>query len=113
MRIRQHAVVFALVMSAFALSAPPTYAVEALTVSPTVKNNITKVDYREHCEHARRECRERHGDREREFHECMERERCGDRDRERCEHVRRECRERHGDRERAFHECLERERCER
>lgn len=117
MSIRQHALVFALAIAAFALTAAPTYAVEAPTVSFAVKANIVKVQERErgeHCEHARRECRERHGDREREFRECMEREGCGEEhSRERCEHVRHECRERHGHEGHEFRECVERQGCER
>ncbi len=107
---------FALAMSAFALSATPSHAAEIPAVSPTLESGITKVDERgERCEHARHECRERHGEFGREYRECLERRDCGERDEraDRCEHVRHECRERHGDRDREFHECLERERCER
>ena len=112
----------ALALSAFALTSAPTAALEAPVVAPTAKSGVTKVQegYREEraerCEHARRECRERHGDRE-EYRECVE-ERCDLRDfrgepehGERCEHVRRECHERHGDRE-EYRECVERHHCE-
>jgi hypothetical protein len=114
---------FALSLSAFALTSVPTSALEAPAATPTANSAVTKVqegyheERAEHCEHVRRECRERHGDRE-EFRECVERERCEPRDfggepehAERCEHVRRECHERHGDRE-EYRECVERRDCE-
>ena len=109
---------FALALSAFALTSAPTSALEAPTVTPIVNGGVTRVDEREEreerCEHVRRECRERHGDRE-EYRECVERHQCehGEREREyaeRCERVRDECRERHHDRE-EFRECVERHEC--
>ncbi len=113
---------FALAVSAFALTSAPTLAMEAPAVPATVPANVIKVQREggERCEHVRRECRERHGDREHEFRECLEREGCGEREheerearerREHCEHARRECRERHGERH-EYRECVEREHCE-
>ena len=108
----------ALALSAFALTSAPTAALEAPAVAPTAKSGVTKVQegYREEraerCEHVRRECHERHGDRE-EYRECVERHHCepGERERaERCERVRDECRERHPDRE-EFRECLVKHDC--
>ena len=111
---------FALALWAFTLTSAPASALEAPAVAPTTNSVITKVqegERAEHCEHVRRECRERHGDRE-EYRECVERERCEPRDfggerehAERCEHVRHECHERHGDRE-EYRECVERDHCE-
>ena len=61
-----------LAASSFALSSIPVSAVEAPAVG------ITKVEERDHerCERIRHECRERHGDRDREYRECVEREHC-------------------------------------
>ena len=70
---------FALALSAFALTSAPTSALEAPSVTPIVNGGVTRVDQREEreerCEHVRRECRERHGDRE-EYRECVERHQC-------------------------------------
>ena len=69
----------ALSASAFALSSGPVSATEAPRVNTVAKSGITKVDDREgreRCERVRRECREHHGDREREFLRCVEREHC-------------------------------------
>lgn len=86
----------------------------ARTITPIVNGGVTRVDERdERCEHVRRECRERHDDREEEYRECVERRGCEHREREhaeRCERVRDECRERHRDRE-EFRECVERHQC--
>lgn len=80
---------FALAISAFALSGAPASALETSAPTITAPNNTIKVgdreerreerearERRERCEHVRRECRERHGGRDREFRECVERERC-------------------------------------
>jgi hypothetical protein len=68
---------------AFALTSTATYAAEAPRFTTVEKGNITKVDdrdrdqdRRERCERVRRECSERHNDRDREYRECIERERC-------------------------------------
>jgi hypothetical protein len=72
----------ALSASAFALASTPVSAVEAPGGITTIeKGGITKVDDRdregrERCERVRRECRERHGDHDREYRECTEREHC-------------------------------------
>jgi hypothetical protein len=70
---------FALAISAFALSGAPASALEAPAPAITAPNNTVKVgerEERERCERVRRECRERHGDRDREYRECVEREHC-------------------------------------
>ena len=71
----------ALAASAFALATAPASAVEVPTVNVIAKGGITKVEDRdregrERCERVRRECREQHGNRDREYNECVERERC-------------------------------------
>jgi hypothetical protein len=72
---------FAFCASAFALASAPVWAVEPLGMTTIAKSGITKVDDRdragrERCERVRRECRERHGNREREYNECVEKDRC-------------------------------------
>jgi TATA-binding protein-associated factor Taf7 len=108
----------ALALSAFALTSAPASALEAPAIARIVQSGVTKVEegYREEreerCEHVRRECHERHGDRE-EFRECVERHHCEHHEREhaeRCERVRDECRERHPEHE-EFRECLARHDC--
>ncbi len=68
----------ALSASVLALASMPVSAFEAPAISPIVKGGITKVDERDHerCERVRRECRDRHGDHEREYRECVAREHC-------------------------------------
>jgi len=82
---------FALALSAFALTSPPTSALEAPAVAPIMNGGITKVqegyreerEHAEHCEHVRDECRERHQDHE-EYRECVEQHHC-EREREQAE----------------------------
>jgi hypothetical protein len=88
----------ALAISAFALAGTPASAFEAAAIAVTAPNDVIKdrSEYREHenrelreraerkaseggkrCEHARHECRERHGDRGHGFRECVEGRGCG------------------------------------
>lgn len=68
----------ALAVSSLAVATIPVSAVEAPVAVPAVEHGITRVDERDHerCERIRHECRERHGDHDREYRECVEREHC-------------------------------------
>ncbi len=70
---------FALAVGAFALTGAQSLAVEAPSLKTTVQSNVTKVGEREEherCDRVRRDCRERHHGHEREYRECVARERC-------------------------------------
>ena len=93
---------FALAASAFALSSAPASALESPSVTGITPNHVIRVyddrreerrgheererreraerearEHRMHCEHARRECGERHGYDRHDFHRCVERKGCG------------------------------------
>jgi len=72
------AVSFSLAVPAYVLSGGSAAAVEAPRLISKPHPLMTRVDDRDHerCEHVRHECRERHHDHEREYRECVERERC-------------------------------------
>jgi hypothetical protein len=69
---------FALAVSAFAVASAPSSAIESPALISRAPNHFMKVDDRdrERCERVRRECRDRHHEREKEFRECVEREHC-------------------------------------
>jgi hypothetical protein len=69
---------FALAVSAFAVASVPSSAIESQPLISRAPNHFMKVDDRdrERCERVRRECRDRHHEREKEFRECVEREHC-------------------------------------
>jgi hypothetical protein len=69
---------FALAGAAFALVNAPASAFETPALISKAPSNITKVEDRDHerCERVRRACRERHHEREREFRDCVTRDRC-------------------------------------
>jgi hypothetical protein len=68
----------ALAASGFALGSTQA-AAGTPWITTVVSSNITKVDDRDRdrCERVRRECRQRQGDRDKEYRECVEREHCG------------------------------------